>query len=134
MTDLRGRDLNVELGGATVLAGVSVDVPAGSWVSVVGPNGAGKSTLLRALAGLVAARGTVELGGEPAAVLRRPWGGGPLVGVARRLRSVRRRHGRDHSGGQECQHQPHRFRPPAPLHHGKLPGAGRARYTRAVGG
>jgi iron complex transport system ATP-binding protein len=69
--DLRARDLHVELGGATVLAGVSVDVPAGSWVAVVGPNGAGKSTLLRALAGLVGARGTVELGGEPAGGLRR---------------------------------------------------------------
>jgi iron complex transport system ATP-binding protein len=69
--DLRARDLHVELGGVAVLAGVSVDVPAGSWVAVVGPNGAGKSTLLRALAGLVGARGTVELGGQPAGALRR---------------------------------------------------------------
>jgi molybdate transport system ATP-binding protein len=33
-------------------------------VALVGPSGAGKSTLLRAIAGLVAARGTIEAGGE----------------------------------------------------------------------
>ena len=71
MTDLRARDLVVALGGVPVLAGVSLDVPAGSWLTVVGPNGAGKSTLLRALAGLVPASGSVELGGAPAAGLRR---------------------------------------------------------------
>ena len=71
MTDLRARDLVVALGGVPVLAGVSLDVPAGSWLTVVGANGAGKSTLLRALAGLVPASGSVELGGAPAAGLRR---------------------------------------------------------------
>ena len=69
--DLRARGLAVALGGAPVLAGVSLDVPAGTWLTVVGPNGAGKSTLLRALAGLVPARGTVELGGRSSSGLRR---------------------------------------------------------------
>jgi iron complex transport system ATP-binding protein len=69
--DLRARNVAVALGGARVLAGVSLDVAAGSWLTVVGPNGAGKSTLLRALAGLVPAGGIVELGGEPTAGLRR---------------------------------------------------------------
>jgi iron complex transport system ATP-binding protein len=69
--DLRARNVAVQLGGAPVLAGVSFDVPAGTWLTVVGPNGAGKSTLLRALAGLVHAAGAVELGGEATAGLRR---------------------------------------------------------------
>jgi len=69
--NLAGRDLAVELGGAPILRGVSVDVPAGTWLTVVGPNGAGKSTLLRALAGLVPAAGVVELGGVPTTGLRR---------------------------------------------------------------
>src|SRR5205807_5606786 len=34
------------------------------WVSVIGPNGAGKTTLLRAIAGLAAADGEVELVGR----------------------------------------------------------------------
>jgi molybdate transport system ATP-binding protein len=36
----------------------------GEVVAVIGPNGAGKSTLLAALAGLVAAQGEVDVGGE----------------------------------------------------------------------
>jgi iron complex transport system ATP-binding protein len=55
--------LCVDLGGRTVLHGVSAAVPTGGWLAVVGPNGAGKSTLLRAVAGLVEHRGSVEVGG-----------------------------------------------------------------------
>jgi iron complex transport system ATP-binding protein len=69
--DLRAHDVAVELGGTPVLRGVSLEVPAGTWLTVVGPNGAGKSTLLRALAGLVAGDGFVALGGERATGLRR---------------------------------------------------------------
>ena len=39
-------------GGQTVLHGVSVDIPDGSFVVLVGPSGCGKSTLLRMIAGL----------------------------------------------------------------------------------
>ncbi|GAA1876458.1 ABC transporter ATP-binding protein [Actinomadura bangladeshensis] len=61
---VRVRDLDVALGGRPVLAGVSLDVPAGSWTAVIGPNGAGKSTLLRAVLGLVPSRGGVSVAGE----------------------------------------------------------------------
>jgi len=59
------RDVVVELDGARILDGVSVEVADGEWLSIVGPNGAGKSTLLRAMAGLLTASGTVELSGRP---------------------------------------------------------------------
>lgn len=62
---LQARDLQVRLGGKTVLQGVSLRVDGG-WTALVGPNGAGKSTLLRALAGLQPlAGGQVLLRGEP---------------------------------------------------------------------
>ena len=43
---------------------VRLDVDEGETVAVLGPNGAGKTTLLRALAGLIAIEGRVELDGE----------------------------------------------------------------------
>ncbi|MFW6597090.1 ABC transporter ATP-binding protein [Propionibacteriaceae bacterium Y2011] len=48
----------------TLLTGLSFDVTAGEWVSVVGPNGAGKSTLLRTLTGLLGYRGGLRLLGS----------------------------------------------------------------------
>ena len=53
---------------APVLAGVDLELPAGSLAFIGGPNGAGKTTLLRIAAGLFAAdSGTVRLGGlDPA--------------------------------------------------------------------
>ena len=62
---LRAEDLQVALGPAPVLHGVTLDLQPG-WTAVVGPNGAGKSTLLRALAGLLSPRaGGVWLEGRP---------------------------------------------------------------------
>jgi NitT/TauT family transport system ATP-binding protein len=53
------RDVDVTFGSGesavTALSGVSVEIPAGSLVTMLGPSGCGKSTLLRAIADLVPA-------------------------------------------------------------------------------
>jgi len=52
-------------GPVEALAGISLKVGSGEFVSLVGPSGCGKSTLLRIVAGLrPATRGTVAVGGQ----------------------------------------------------------------------
>ena len=60
------KDLRVSVGGAEIIKGVSLDVPAGQVHAIMGPNGSGKSTLAYALAGRVGydATGTAKLNGE----------------------------------------------------------------------
>jgi ABC-type branched-subunit amino acid transport system ATPase component len=56
--------------GVDILQGMSIDVPAGSFVLVIGPNGAGKSTLLKTIFGLLKVhRGTVQFAGQSIAGL-----------------------------------------------------------------
>jgi len=60
-----------ERGALTALEKVSVDIPAGGFVTLLGPSGCGKSTLLRLVADLVApAEGRVTVLGEAPAVAR----------------------------------------------------------------
>jgi len=66
MPALRVHRLHARLGGAEVLRGVDLALPAGRWTSVVGPNGAGKTTLLKALAQLTPCTGQVEILGRDA--------------------------------------------------------------------
>jgi iron complex transport system ATP-binding protein len=65
------RDLSVSVGRARLVDGVSFAVERGEWLSLLGPNGAGKTTLLRALVGIVAADGEVELDGRSLSSLGR---------------------------------------------------------------
>jgi len=67
---LKVSSLSVAYGGLQALAGVSLDVAEGEFVTIVGPNGAGKTTLLRALSGAVAASaGRIEYRGRDIAAL-----------------------------------------------------------------
>jgi len=63
---LQAEGLRVSLGGAEILHGISLALPAGRWTAIVGPNGAGKTTLLKALAQLLPARGEVRICGRDA--------------------------------------------------------------------
>ncbi len=57
--------VSVELGGRPIVEDVSFSVEHGEWVTLIGPNGAGKTTLVRAVAGLLAHRGTIAIDGRP---------------------------------------------------------------------
>ena len=57
--------LCVKLGGEQILNDVSLQVPAGSFVTLLGPSGSGKTTTLNVLAGFVSKHsGTVRLGDQ----------------------------------------------------------------------
>jgi branched-chain amino acid transport system ATP-binding protein len=43
-------------GDNTVLHGIDLSIPAGTWTTIIGANGAGKSTLLKLIAGIVPCR------------------------------------------------------------------------------
>ena len=51
------KNLSVHYGGIHALRGISLDVPAGTIVTLIGANGAGKSTTLNSIRGLVKADG-----------------------------------------------------------------------------
>ena len=62
---LHAADVVVRFGDALVIDGATLDLRAGELTVLIGPNGAGKTTLMRALAGLFAAEGRIEIDGRP---------------------------------------------------------------------
>jgi branched-chain amino acid transport system ATP-binding protein len=57
--------LGLDIGGASIVADVSLEVAPGELVGVIGPNGAGKTTLFNLLSGLrQATAGRIRLAGE----------------------------------------------------------------------
>jgi zinc/manganese transport system ATP-binding protein/zinc transport system ATP-binding protein len=62
---IRLHDLAGGYGGAPVVRGVSLAVPAGRFVGLVGPSGAGKTSILKAILGVLPhVSGAVEVGGR----------------------------------------------------------------------
>jgi branched-chain amino acid transport system ATP-binding protein len=62
---LSTQDLRWDVGGAQIVAGVSLEVPAGECLAIIGPNGAGKTSLFNLLSGLIRpTAGRVELRGR----------------------------------------------------------------------
>lgn len=57
-------NLSVSYGEVHAVRGISLEVPAGSFVALVGPNGAGKSSTLRAIAGEISANGKLLFEGH----------------------------------------------------------------------
>ncbi len=79
---LATRNLGLDIGGATIVADVDLEVRAGEFLGIIGPNGAGKTSLFNLLSGLYRpTAGTIELAGrdvtkDPPYRERRPgWGG-----------------------------------------------------------
>jgi len=89
---LQVQNLSVQYGKVSAVHDVSLEVAAGSIVTVIGANGAGKSTLLNALMGALPgtghALGAVQYRGADISawpVERRVWGGMSLVPERREL-------------------------------------------------
>jgi iron complex transport system ATP-binding protein len=67
--NVRLAGVRVEYAGCPVVVGLDEQIAVGEWLCVIGPNGAGKSSLLRAIAGLVAYSGSVQVCGREVAAL-----------------------------------------------------------------
>ena len=58
------RDLRLDIGGASIVADVGLEVAEGEFLGIIGPNGAGKTSLFNLLSGLMrATAGRIELRG-----------------------------------------------------------------------
>jgi len=62
---LRAERLGLDIGGATIVADVDLEVREGEFLGVIGPNGAGKTSLFNLLSGLLRpTHGRIELDGR----------------------------------------------------------------------
>ena len=65
MAEVQLSNLTKSFGANTVIPGLNLTIPNGSFTVLVGPSGCGKSTLLRMIAGLEeVSDGTITIGGE----------------------------------------------------------------------
>ena len=65
MADVRLTDIRKSFGPVEVLHGLSLEIPAGAFISLLGASGCGKTTLLRIVAGLeTVTAGRVEIDGR----------------------------------------------------------------------
>jgi iron complex transport system ATP-binding protein len=64
------KNLSVSVGSKKLVSDVSLNVEAGSWLTIIGPNGAGKTTLIEAVAGIRKfGPGSVKISGQDMAQL-----------------------------------------------------------------
>jgi NitT/TauT family transport system ATP-binding protein len=102
------RHIGKRFGTYAAIDDITMDVPAGTFVSIVGPSGCGKSTLLNIIAGLVPpSGGRIEVFGEPLTAVNRrasymfqqdallPWK--TVLGNIQLGLTIRGRNGRDAS-------------------------------------
>jgi len=82
---LRVENLNVDLGGRSILHDISFTADRGEWIGIVGPNGSGKTTLLRSIGGFLDYTGEIDIDG-------RRVGSWPRRDLARILAFLRQTH------------------------------------------
>ena len=59
------RDLSLNIGGAKILDGITLDVPKNETLGIIGPNGAGKTSLFNLLSGIrKPSRGSIVVGNK----------------------------------------------------------------------
>jgi branched-chain amino acid transport system ATP-binding protein len=59
------KDLSLNIGGAKILDGITIDVPQNQTLGIIGPNGAGKTSLFNLLSGIrKPSRGSIFVGKE----------------------------------------------------------------------
>lgn len=57
---IKVENLSVNFGEKNVLDSISLEIPTGTWTSIVGPNGAGKTTFLISLLGMSSYSGSIK--------------------------------------------------------------------------
>ncbi len=89
MSILTLQKLDKQFGGVKAIDGVSLDIQAGSLVSLIGPNGSGKSTLVNLLTGVHRpTSGLIRIGRTKAQAAIKPFEL-PVLGLTRTFQEVR---------------------------------------------